>query len=81
MVSLERNSSYRQKLTHKPIVNAFVEFIEGKEISQANFTQLDEVLYKLMVAFRANDKRQLCTTSPNSRKSSPVFRKFDSTIV
>lgn len=56
MVSLERNSSYRQKLTHKPIVNAFVEFIEGKEISPANFTQLDEVLYKLMVAFRANDK-------------------------
>lgn len=56
MVSLERKSTYRQKLDHKPIVNAFVEFIEGRKISTARFSQLDEVLFKLMVAFRANDK-------------------------
>ncbi len=56
MVSLEHNSSYRQKLTQKPIVNAFVEFIEGREISPANFSQLDKVLFNLMVACRANDK-------------------------
>lgn len=56
MVSLERYSSYRQKLIHKPIVNAFVEFIEGKVISSGKFTQLDEFLYKLIVAFSTSDK-------------------------
>ncbi len=58
MVSLEQNLSYRQKLTYKPIVNNFIEFIEGREISSGNFSQLDKVLFNLIKTYRANDKRK-----------------------
>ena len=56
MVSLEHNSSYRQKLTHNPLVNAFVEFIENREITSFDFSQLEKVIYDLMVSYAANDK-------------------------
>lgn len=56
MVSLEGNSAYRQKLISKPIVNAFVKFIEDQEIIPANCSQLDKVLFNAMVAFKASDK-------------------------
>jgi hypothetical protein len=56
MVSLEERSSYRSKLIQKPIVKAFVEFIDGKNLSPGSFSALNVTLYKCMVAFQANDK-------------------------
>jgi len=56
MVSLEERSTYRNKLIRKPIVYAFVEFLENKRITKASFSQLDEVLFKLMQAFQSDDK-------------------------
>jgi hypothetical protein len=56
MVSLEERSTYRNKLIRKPIVNTFLEFLEGKKITKASFSQLDEVLFKLIEAFQTDDK-------------------------